>query len=187
MLQIMKLIDQVGSNAYSATDNEDGTANVEMTAARANKLQTLLGDDNVSVVGLIGSHVLVQVNLEALATAAEENKRTSRGSSVNVNITSRIVYAIEHDDNVNEVSAAWWGRDEMSGGITVNGSEHEILPGLAKDYYDEPDDPDKAAEWQPERTVYVVALPTEDGELVLTSYGVTNLIRRVSARNEQIG
>lgn len=181
---VMTYIDQVGSNAYKATDNEDGTANVEMTAARANKLSALLGENNVNFVSFSGSHVIVQVDIDALATAAEENKRTSRGSSVNVQITSRITYSVEHDEHVNVVSAAWWGRDEMLGGITVNGSEYEILPGLAQDYYDiDPND----SEAQPERTVYVVALPTEDGELVLTSYGVTNLIRRVAARNELIG
>lgn len=187
MSEILGLIDQVGSNAYAATDNGDGTATVEMTASRAAKLAELLGDKNVKFAGFVGSHVHVKVNLEKLTQAAAENKRTSRGSSVNVTITSRITYAIEHAENVNQVTSAWWGKDELIGGITVNGTEYEIIPGLAQDYYEAPTDPEKAAEWQPERTVYVVTLPTEDGDLVLTSYGQTNLIRRVVSRNEKIG
>lgn len=184
MNDVMRLIDQVGSNAYAAKDLGDGTAEVEMTAARANKLSDLLGAEKVLFIAFRGSHVVVGVDIETLAKAAESNKRTSRGSSVNVNITSRIQYAIEHGENTNEVTEAFWGRDEMIGSITVNGIDYEIIPGLAKDYYDiDPED----SEAQPERTVYVVSLPTEDGDLVLTSYGVTNLIRRVASRNEVIG
>jgi hypothetical protein len=56
---------------------------------------------------------------------------------------------------------------------------------MAQDYYQVPEGD---TEWNPERTVYVVELPIVDDEpLVLVSYGVTNLIRRVCARNERIG
>lgn len=184
--EILNLIDRVGSNAYKADDNGDGTANVEMTAAQANKLSDLLGEDALEFVKLAGSHIIVKVSLEPLEKAAVENKR-ARASSVKVELNSKIVYTIDAPEATNSVTSAWWSKDEMSGSITVNGKEYEILPGLAKDYYSEPDDPDRAAEWQPERTVYVVTLPSDDGELELTSYGVTNLIRRVCARNETIG
>ncbi|MEO1289654.1 MAG: hypothetical protein AAFV93_17970 [Chloroflexota bacterium] len=189
MSNTMQYLKQVGSNVaddHPVIENEDGTADVVMTSAQANKLSNLLGEDYVGFVSFVGRYVCVRIDIEVLATAAANNKRTSRGSSVPVDILSKIVYGIHHAENVNIITEAWWSKDDMSGGITVNGTEYEILAGLAQDYYDEPEDPDKAKEWNPERLVYVVELPTEDGELVLTSYGVTNLIRRVVARNEAI-
>lgn len=187
--KILTLIDRVGSNAYAVVEtSEDGkTANVEVTAAQASKLQSLLGEKAVKMVGLRGSHVVIRVDVAALEKAAEERSRVSRGSATEVEIASRVVYdiAIKSEGAANEVTAAWWSSGEMSGGITVNGVEYEIAPGMAQDFYTAPEGD---TEWNPERTVYVVDLPVADDEpLTLVSYGVTNLIRRVCARNERIG
>src|SRR5690606_37120661 len=90
--------------------------------------------------GLKGAHVLVRVDVAALEKAAAENKRTSQSSAVQVDITSKIVYTINAPESANEVETAWWSASELSGGITVNGHEYEIAPGMAQDFYDAPED-----------------------------------------------
>jgi hypothetical protein len=184
---ILNLIDRVGSNAYDAIDNGDGTADIEMTAAQGTKIIDLLGKDSANVVNLKASHVIVRVNLASLEKAAEDNQKTARGSSVTVNIVSRMTYAIDAPDAANEVKKAWWEAESQAGGIKVNGKEYPIFSGMAADYYEAPKDEEAAKEWNPERVVYVVELPTAEGVLTLTSYGITNLIRRVASRNEAIG
>lgn len=184
---ILTLIDRVGSNGYAAKDLGDGTAEIEMTAAQGTKLTELLGKDNSALVSLKGSHVIVKVNLAALEKAADENQKTARGSSVTVEIVSRIVYAVNAPDAKNEVTEAWWEAEAKDGSIRVNGVDYAIIAGVAADYYSEPKEAEAAKEWNPERVVYAVELPIEDGVLVLSSYGVTNLIRRVASRQEIIG
>lgn len=185
--KILTLIDRVGSNAYAAEPSEDGkTATIEVTAAQASKLKKLLGAKNVKTVDIAGAHVLIRVTIEALEEAAAKNQRTSRGSSVAVDIVSRIQYEVKSPDAANEVTSAWWASDQLLGGIVVNGQEYAIVDGLAKNYYREPEG-DAARDWNPERTVYVVNLPTTEGDLQLVSYGVTNLIRKVCGRKERIG
>jgi hypothetical protein len=184
---ILTLIDRVGSNGYVAIDNGDGTADIEMTAAQGTKLTELLGKDNASLVNLKASHVIIRVNLASLEKAAEDNQRTARGSSVTVNIISRMTYAIDAPEATNEVKKAWWEAESQAGAIKVNGKDYPIYSGVAADYYEAPKDEETAKEWNPERVVYVVELPTTDGVLTLTSYGITNLIRRVAGRNETIG
>jgi hypothetical protein len=185
--KIRSLISRLGSNAHSASDNGDGSANIETTPAQATKLMELLGEENVRFVKFAGARVLVAVAIAELETKAASAQRVRSGSSIKVDITSRIVYAIEAPDAKNAVTEAWWEASELRGGITVNGIEYRLFGGSAEEYYAEPEDPNKAAEWNPDRTVYVVQLPTDEGELVLTSYGITNLIRRVASRQETIG
>ena len=185
--KILTLIDRVGSNAYAVEVSKDGAvATAEVTAAQASKLQGLLGKDNVAMVGLRGSHVLVAVDIAALEKAVAEKSTVSRGSSVQVDITSHIHYSIDAPDAVNDVTECWWSKDSNSGAITVNGEKYAIRGDFAADHYDEPEDSDG---WDPERTVYAVELPIKgiDHPITLVSYGVTNLIRRVCARTEVIG
>jgi hypothetical protein len=185
---ILNLVSRLGSNAYAATDIGDGWAEIEVTAAQGTKLVDTLKKDFASLVGLDGSHVILRVYLPQLEKAAEANEKVARGSSVNVEIVSRMTYAVSAPDAKNVVSSAWWESDSKEGGISVNGQDYPIFAGVAADYYESPKDDEEAAKnWDPERLVYVVELPTDDGVLTLTSYGVTNLIRRVVSRNEVIG
>jgi hypothetical protein len=184
---ILNLVSRIGSNAYDATDLGNGFADLEVTAAQASKLQETLGKDHTEFVAFDGAHVIIRVSLSVLKDKAETNQRVSRGSSVNVEIVSRIVYTVNAPDAANEVTRAWWEAEAKEGGISVNGEEYPIFAGIAADYYEAPEAEEDAKNWDPERTVYVVQLPTAEGVLTLTSYGVTNLIRRVASRDEKIG
>lgn len=184
---ILNLLSRLGSNGYSATDLGNGHADIEVTAAQAGKLQETIGKDHTAFVDFDGSHVILRVSLSKLQEAAELNKTVARGSSIEVNIVTRVTYAIDAPEATNEVKKAWWEAESKTGAIKVNGKDYPISAGVAADYYETPKDEEAAKEWNPERTVFVVELPTTEGLLTLTSYGVTNLIRRVCGRNEVIG
>jgi hypothetical protein len=185
--KLRSLISRLGSNAHSAVDNGNGSANVETTPAQASKLSDLLGEAHVNFVKFAGSRIVVAVSIAELEAKAASAQKVRSGSSIKVDIASRILYAIDAPDAKNRVTEAWWEAAKLEGGITVNGIEYRLFAGSAEEYYAEPEDSAKAAEWNPERTVYVVELPTDEGQVVLTSYGITNLIRRVAGRNEVIG
>jgi hypothetical protein len=193
--KIVALVNRVGvPMVYAATTNEDGSRlDAEVTSASAAKLTDLLGEKAVKFLRFKGTHVVVRITVAELEKAAAEAQKVSRGTGVEVEITSRIQYAVttKTEGAVNDVTSAWWSADEMAGGITVNGAEYEIVPGLAKDYYREPE-ADSGKEWNPERTIYIVWLPLTDkdgvsSEQAITSYGVANLIRSVARRGERIG
>jgi hypothetical protein len=185
--KIVSLINRVGVPlVYSVTVNEDGSqVDAEVTAAQADKLTTLLGEKAVKLLRVKGTHVIVRVKVAELEKAAAEAQKVARGSGVQVKIISWQEYRIEikSESAPNAITEAWWAADTRTGGITVNGVEYPIIAGHALDYY-KPEGEDDS-DW--ERTVYVVKLPIVGDELVLTSYGVTNLIRRVASRNERIG
>lgn len=185
--EIRSYISRLGSNAHSAVDNGDGVANVETTSAQATKLSELLGEKHVKFVKFAGQRVMVAVNIGKLKEAADKAQKVRSGSSIKVDIVSRTVHQIAAPTAKNMVTEAWWESANLVGGILVNGKEYRVFGASAEDYYAEPENAEKAAEWNPERTVYVVELPTNEGQLVLTSYGITNLIRRVCARQEVIG
>jgi hypothetical protein len=184
---ILNLVSRLGSNAYDASDLGNGFADLEVTAAQASKLKEVLGKDNTQLMDTDGAHVVLRVSLAVLKDKAETNQRVSRGPSVNVEIVSRIVYTVSAPDAVNKVTRAWWEAEAKDGGISVNGEDYPIFAGVAADYYEAPKTEEDAKNWDPERTVFVVQLPTAEGVLTLTSYGVTNLIRRVASRDETIG
>lgn len=193
--KISTLINRVGVPlVYSAKVNDAGShVDAEVTAAQADKLTTLLGEKNVKFLRFKGTHVIVRITVAELEKAAAEAQKVARGSGVLVTITSRVLYEVttQTEDAPNAVTAAWWSAESLVGEMTINGAQYPIAAGEAKDFYSQPEG-DAGKEWNPERTVYAIELPVTDAagiasNLVLTSYGVTNLIRRVASRNERIG
>lgn len=188
--QILNLISRVGSNAYNVLLIEDDVAKVIVTPQQGAKLQELLGADNVQFVDfsdMINNRIGITINVEKLQAAANEGKRTSRGK-YQIDIKSAIHYQVDvsagedGEPPVNEVTSAWWSSDDSQGGITINGIERHVYSGRAEDYYDI-----ESTEANPERTVYVIDLPTSEGDERVTSYGMTNLIRSVAKIRATIG
>lgn len=182
-----QLLRKVGINANpvdkataeaAGFDSTDALAALTPTQITKAKAMSLVDE----IVGVAGTRMMIVVNLEALERAVAENAKAPRaGGGVTVEIERSTHYAFTVTGNeINDFTHAVWAGD--AGYIHVNGLQIAIEAGEAGDFYEEPDDSDT---WDPERTVYVSRFTAEaDGvvsEFTLSSYGMTNLIRRFAS------
>lgn len=158
----------------------DDTVEVTSTIAQYQKIESVLA--NVTLITIRDNRVISEVALDELQAAVEANAKAPRGSGAKCTIATESVYTVETDDDApNNVTSARWNPREQSGEIVVNGVNLAIHAGQAEDFYEVGEESD------PERTVYYVSFVTVAGtEETLTSYGITNLIRRVVAYGESI-
>lgn len=174
-----KLLGRIGIRAESTEDPQI----VKMTMGQYGKLQKIMPAPQSQFESLepANNRVVVRIDLDALEAAVAANKKAPR-RSVSVSISSFTIYEIDADeDAANEVSRAMWNSGDDLGYIEINGERFEIFSAEAQEFYEISEDSD------PARKVFVVELPGPDGTITLTSYGVTNLIRRIVALSEYIG
>jgi hypothetical protein len=175
---ILNLLSRLGSKGYSATDLGTGHAEIEVTSAQAEKLQEMLGKDHIAFAGFDSGHVLIQVSISKLKDAAETNKKVSTTPASKIRIDVQMVYHLPNAEN--GVSSAWWESAKKKGGIIIDGQEYPAFSGKAGEYFHAPKRDEQAAKnWDPERLVYVVELPTAKGFETLASYGFKNLLYKV--------
>jgi len=156
---------------------------VKMTMKQFDKLLVISPTSEFKALIPREGRVAILVNVAEVDAAIAANKKAPRNAA-KVTITSRMVYEVNAENAVNAVTYAEWVSEDQTGFISVNGTDYPISTGVAADYYE------VAEDGNPDRPVFTVTLPVagDAGEaLVLTSYGVTNLIRRVVALNEVIG
>lgn len=177
---ILNLLSRIGSKGYSATDLGNGHADIEVTAAQASKLQEILGKDHMMFVEFDGQHVILRVSLSKLKDAAETNKKVSKSPVKKIDVEVQMVYTLPNAEN--GVESAWWESKTKRGGFLINGQEFRAYDGKAGNHFKAPKNAEAAKNWDPERQVYVVDLPTPNGEMkAVASYGFKNLIYKVCA------
>jgi hypothetical protein len=167
---------------------------VRLTMTQYDKVLKTFEEADLTFEGLLPSEnrVVVRIKADALAEAVASNKRAPR-TSTNVRITSQVLYTVE-SDGTNEVAQCLWDSTDQRGTIQINGMDFTIYTGAAGDYYDiqpKEDETEEDFNARLHRAVYVVDLPVivdgDQHQQTLTSYGVTNLIRRVCATDDMIG
>lgn len=177
------LINMLAKLGVSA-DGEDGDR-VKLTLVQYGKLAGIMSD-GVTFMHLLAAEnrVVVEISRDLLEAAVDTGKRAPR-AAVNVEIVSRMVYSVIAPDSPNRIDTAWWEAESNQGNIGINGVIFPIEPALARDYYDVSEEP--GADTDPDRKIYVVRLVLDkSGDKIFTSYGVTNLIRRIAAIREVI-
>lgn len=171
-LSIVELLAKLGVDAGEHGDN------VKMTLVQMGKLSTVL-DDDVAPVGFLPkeNRVIVAIDRDTIEAAVLANRKAPR-TAVNVEIEATTLYRVK-TDGVNAVKSASYSADSGMGDIYINDVAYRITTAPAIEYYPDAD--------KPERPVYVVSIPVNGETIVVTSYGLTNLIRRLCAIREQIG
>lgn len=181
------LFNRIGVKVDSAELTEDNTLAVVSTIAQFSKMKKVLA---TTLQGVEDNRVIAHVALDELEKAIAENAkapRQGRSTSVANRITSKTVYEIAGDpevDDVNELTYAEWDGNE--GYALINDQNFDILKGIASDYYEIGETSD------PERPVYAIQynmfIEEEDRyELhVITAYSVSNLLGRVITNKEMM-
>lgn len=172
-LTIVELLAKLGVDASEHTGDS-----VKMTLVQMGKLDAVL-DDDVVPTGFLPkeNRVIVDIDREMLEAAVLANRKAPR-TSVNVQITTNMLYSVK-SDGVNDVVSASFNSDAGTGDVWINGVAYTITTAPAVTYY-----PDAE---KPERTVFAVSLPVDGESVIVTSYSVMNLIRRLCNIREQIG
>lgn len=135
--------------------------------------------------GYVVSTVPFKDYVDAVANAATHASR--RVGGVQVDIASRMVYDITAPDATNDITYAEWDATEKTGFIAINGAECAVFNAAASEYYDN-DNPEADSD----RTIFVIEFTAENPEtgapedVTLTSYGFTNLIRRVCSYADRV-
>lgn len=153
---------------------------VKMTMKQFDKLSVI--SPASAFTGLLPKEgrVIVAVMEAELDAAIAANKKAPRAAA-SVTITSRTIYEVVAEGAVNTVTYAEWASEAKAGVVTINGQDYAIYTGAAVEFYEVGEGSD------PNRPVYAVNLPVDGSEMVLTSYGITNLLRRLAAIDEVIG
>lgn len=182
----------IGLEPYEAIIIGDGTADILGTPVHFGKLQSALPEGTVEMVldhaktDMASNRVIFNVNLDALQEAADSGRRVRSGSSVAVDIkrVNRYTFDYARDETVNDVTEATWDSDESSGTITVNGIEYETRGVRYAEFYDD----DETQHSDPDRTVYVCELHTEEeGVITVHRTGYTDLLRYIVNLNVRVG
>ncbi len=182
----VSMLAKVGINA-EVVDARDGEIDVRLTAGQFEKLSAVL--PGTVYLKVSKGKIIASVFLIDLEKAIEENAKAPRVAP-NVAIYSKMVYTIDAKDTTNIVTEAEWSSDHQRGYIAVNGQNMPVFVGKAEQYYEAPEDAE--TEWNPERPVFVLTLKVErideddEDEILLTSYGFTNLIRRVCSLRKHV-
>lgn len=183
-MNTVSMLSKVGISA-ELVEERAGESDVRVTAGQFEKLLALL--PSTKYLKVTKGRILACVFLPELEQAVAENAKAPR-QAVNVLIYSKMAYTIDARDALNIVTEAEWSSEHKRGYIAINGKQHFVTVGRAEDFYDAPEEDE--TEWNPERPVFVLTLavePDEDGdEITLTSYGFTNLIRRVCALRKTV-
>jgi hypothetical protein len=176
-LTLAELVGKLGVKADMHGDD------LKMTMPQYDKLLSVIpGAEFVKLLPKEG-RVVVAVKRAEAESAVAANKRIPR-QAVNTEIIARMVYSVNAPESTNRVTMAWWEAETDTGVITVNDVHYPINTGIAAEFYSDEDE----ELTDPERKVYYVDLPLPDGASArLTSYGVTNLIRRVTALRSMVG
>jgi hypothetical protein len=170
----------MGIRIDGAQEVGGGVIEVTSTLAQYTKIEGVMP---VKLLTIRDNRVISEVLSEELKSALDANAKAPRGTGANCEITAEMVYSVKADDKaVNHVTAARWNAINKIGYLVVNGMELPIETGEAQDFYEI--DPDSDSD--PTRLVYVVQFAANGETHVLTSYGVTNLIRRVVSFGERI-
>lgn len=166
---------RMGIKVDAAELVSDSTVEVISTITQYEKISGLIPD--VKLITIRDNRVISEVPKGALDSAIASNAKAPRGTGATCQIDSETVYHVTtSDDAVNEVTGARWNSSANDGELFVNGLSIAIGTGEAQDFYEV--DPDSDSD--PTRKVFYVEFTTDEGDSdVLTSYGITNLIRRV--------
>lgn len=185
---IVKLLGMVGVSADELpAGHEHGDTAVAVTSVQFTKAQTLGLTNPTRIRGTVdgGRRLVVVIDFAALEVAVQANVKAPRSAgSANVQIEARTVYYVNVTDSVNDITEAMWSSLNKVGWIMVNDVQMVIEMSRAEEYYNAPEDEQKALEWDPDRPIYVIRFVADvegvETEDVLTSYGLTNLIRRIA-------
>lgn len=182
-LTVIQKLAKVGVTA-ELLEERTGEVDVVLTIAQYEKLSDLLPD--TKFLRIKAKKVQACVFLPSLEIAVINHAKAPRVSGMaDVEILTKTAYYIDAPKAVNVVTYAEWSPDNKRGYINVNGVEIPIIQGRAEQYYDAPEDDE--TEWNPERPVYAVeVIAMEDGDVILSSYGVMNLVKRVIAFKQPI-
>lgn len=166
----------------------EATLTAVMTTAQYGRLAELLGASNAlfSHLKAIGNntYMVIKVDADALKDAVETNAkapRARRGALPDDLISAKTVYSVKTVEGaINQPTEAEYSAETESGWVVINGDVFSIETVPAIEVYE------NAADTDPERPVFVIryAVAGQAGEELLTSYGVTNLLRRVLACKE---
>lgn len=182
-----KTFSTIGVTVKEIESVTDSTIVAVMTTAQFARLSTVVGATNAlfSHLKAIGNstYMVIKVSVDALNEAVETNAkapRVRRGALGEDLISSKTVYTIKPvADVLNQPEEAEYASDSESGWVVINGVHFEIETVPAIEVYE------NAADTDPERPVFVIRYSNKDGEdKMLTSYGVTNLLRRIIACKE---
>lgn len=177
----LTLSDLVGKLGVKAEPHGD---NLKMTMQQYDKLMSVIPSAEFVKLLPKEGRVIIAVPRADVETAVAASKRIPR-QAVNVEIVARMVYSVNAPDATNRISMAWWEAETDTGVITVNDVHYNIQTGIAANFYNSEEEGEELSD--PERKIYYVDLPLTDGSIRLTSYGITNLIRRVAAVRMQVG
>jgi len=184
-MNAVSMLSKIGVTA-ELVEERAGESDVKLTAGQFEKLSAAV--PSTKYIKVAKGRIIASVFTIDLEKAVEANVKAPR-TAVNVAIYAKMAYTVDAPDALNIVTEAEWSSDHKRGHITVNGKQHFVTVGRAEDFYEAPEEDE--AEWNPERQVFVITLsvePDEDGEdeIMLTSYGFTNLIRRVCALRKTV-
>jgi hypothetical protein len=180
------MLSKVGISA-EIVEERKGEADVRVTPVQFEKLLALL--PSTQYLRVQKGRIVASVFLPDLEKAVETNAKAPR-TAANVTIKAVTQYLITAEGSTNQVTAGMWDADAGMGKISVNGVDRTVYSGKAEDYYEAPEDSE--SEWNPERLVFVLPLDVEQVEqddesrVTLTSYGFTNLIRRVCSLRRRV-